>query len=592
MKTKHILLGSLVAMALQGLHAADMSKVYRTVVNYTETGFDPAKVSDEASSRVLENVFDTLVTYDYLARPSKLVPNVTDGMPTISADGTVYTFKIKPGIFFSDDPAFGGKKRELTAADFAYSIKRHVDPTINSPWGFLVQDHVKGLAELAKAAGKGKLNYDTAVEGLKVVDKYTLEITLDETNRNFLYILAMPCFSAVAREAIETYKDNTNAHPVGTGPFVLKEWKPGNKMVLEASPSFRKVVFDSAAGKDPVDAAIVKALKGKTLPIVGRIEYYVMEEEQPLWLSFASKQLDQAMVSQAVMSKVLVMDPKKPTEAHLTDEWVKQGIQLQRSPLLETIFDYFNMDDPVVGGDSKENVALRRAIAMSFPVNETIATIRRGQAVPANYIIPPGVAGHNPNFRAGAKYDIAAANALLDRFGFKVGADGYRTRPNGQPLVITQGTGTSAVEKQWNEYWQKGFDSLKIKLNFQYGKWNELNKASHEGKLQMWGMSWAADYPDGDNFMQLLYGKNSGDANSANFKNAEYDRLYEASRKLADGPQRNALFDQMNKIVMAQQPWVLRDVRIRNHVIQGYVKGYKHHPILAAAAWRYVDIQK
>lgn len=592
MKTKHILLGSLVAMALQGLHAADMSKVYRTVVNYTETGFDPAKVSDEASSRVLENVFDTLVTYDYLARPAKLVPNVTEGMPTISADGTVYTFKIKPGIFFSDDPAFGGKKRELTAADYAYSIKRHVDPTINSPWGFLVQDHVKGLAELAKAAGKGKLNYDTAVEGLKVVDKYTLQITLDETNRNFMYILAMPCFGAVAREAIEAYKDNTNAHPVGTGPFVLKEWKPGNKMVLEASPTFRKVVFDSVAGKDPVDAAIVKALKGKTLPIVGRIEYYVMEEEQPLWLSFASKQLDQAMVSQAVMSKVLVMDPKNPTDAHLADEWTKQGIQLQRNPQLETIFYYFNMDDPVVGGASKENVALRRAIAMSFPTMETIATIRRGQAMPVNYIIPPGVAGHNPNFRGAPKYDVAAANALLDRFGFKVGADGYRTRPNGQPLVITQGSGTAAIDKQWNEYWQKTFDGLKLKLNFQYGKWNELNKASHEGKLQMWGMSWTADYPDGDNFMQLLYGKNSGEANSANFKNAEYDRLYEASRKLADGPQRNALFDQMNKIVVAQQPWIFGDVRIRSHVTHSYVKGYKTHPILAAAAWRYVDIQK
>lgn len=591
MRKSTLFLASMAAMVMmQTAQAADMSKVLRTAVRYPETGFDPAKVDDLYSQMILENVLDPLVSYDYLAKPAKLIPNTVDALPTISADGKVYTFKIKPGTYFSDDPAFGGKKRELVAEDYVYSFKRFLDPTINSPYSFLLDGRLVGMDEVVKAAGKGPLNYDTPVEGIKAIDKYTLRLTLKNTNHNMMQILAMPVFGAVAREVIEAYKSNTNAHPVGTGPYVLKEWKPGSKIVLEASPSYRKVVFNSQPGKDAVDAEIVKALKGKTLPIVGRIEMSVIEEEQPLWLSFANKQLDYVGVQQAVMSEVLNINPQNPTEATLSDKYAKQGIRLHRLKKMETNYYFFNMDDPQVGGSSKEKIALRRAIAMGFPNLETIATIRRGQAVPANYIVPEGVAGHNPDFRAGVKYDLAAANALLDRFGYKVGADGFRTQPNGQPLVITMGSGTGAIDKQWNEYWQKEFDALKIKLGYQHGKWNELLKASREGKLQMWGSSWFADYPDGENFMQLLYGKNSGDSNGARFKDPEYDRLFEASLKLPDGSERNKLYDEMNKIVVAQQPWIFTDTRISNIVTQPNVKGFKPHALLNAP-WRYLDVQ-
>lgn len=592
MKRNRLALAALAAAMVSGsAFAADMNKVLRVTFNAPETGFDPAKVSDQYSNGVNENIFDSLVAYDYLARPVKLVPNTIEAMPTISPDGKVYTFKIQRGITFADDPAFKGKKRELTAADYVYSIKRHLDPTINSPWSFLVDGRFVGGDELVAKTGKGALDYDATMEGLKAVDDHTLQITLKETNFNMLAILAMPAFGAVAREVIEANAANTNAHPVGTGPYLLKEWKPGHLIVLEANPNFRKVVFAYTPGKDPVDIPVAKAMNGKTMPAIGRVEVSIIEEEQPAWLAFLNKQLDLNFIPQVALQEALVINPKNPLDVKLSDTYAKQGIQLQRVKQLEITYQFFHMPDPVVGGDSKEKIALRRAIAMAFPRSETIAAIRRGQAVPVNYIVPEGVAGHNPNFKGAVEYNPAKANALLDQFGYKKGSDGFRTLPNGQPLSIEQATQTAAIDKQWNEYWQKAFDSLKIKLTFKPGKWNEHNKANRNGQLQMWGLAWGADYPDGENFMQLLYGKNAGDSNSAFFKNAEYDKLFEASLKLPDGPERSKLYDQMNKIVVAQQPWIFGDTRVRSWVSHPHVKGYKAHPI-HEYAWRYLDIQK
>ena len=593
MKRSRFALAALTALLISGgAFAADMNKVLRVTFNAPETGFDPAKVSDMYSNRVCENIFDPLITYDYLARPAKLIPNTIEAMPTISKDGKVYTFKLKKGIYFADDPAFGGKKRELVAEDYVYSFKRHLDPTVNSQWSFLVEGRFVGADALVAKAGKNALDYNTPIEGLKALDKYTLQITLNDPAFNYSYILAMPAFGAVAREVIEANAANTNAHPVGTGPYTLKEWKPGSKIVLEANPNYRKDVFNFAPSKDAVDAGIIKALKGKSVPVCGRIEVSIIEEEQPNWLSFEDKQIDVNIISQAALQEALVIDPKNPLNVKLTDKYAKQGIQLQRIKDLEVTYTFFNMQDPVVGGEGKEKIALRRAIAMAFPRSETIAAIRRGQAVPVNYIVPEGVAGHNPNFKGATKFDPAAANALLDKFGYKKGADGWRMQPNGQPLSIEYATGTNAIDKQWNEYWQKAFDSLKIKLTWKYGKWNELSKANHQGKLQMWGLAWGADYPDGENFMMLLYGKNAGDSNSAWFKNAEYDKHFEASLALPDGAERNKLYDQMNKIAVAQQPWIFGDTRVRSWVAQPYVKGFKVHPILNANFWRYCDVQK
>ena len=172
---------------------AQGKKVLRTAFRTAETGFDPQQRDDRYSVGIMENIFEPLLTYDYLARPVRLVPLVAETVPKPEENGTRYTFKIRPGIMFADDAAFNGAKRELVASDVEYSIKRFCDPTNRSPYEWLFVNKLVGLDELTAQAKKvGKFDYEAKIEGLKVVDKYTIDFKLKEPDYNFLYVLAMP----------------------------------------------------------------------------------------------------------------------------------------------------------------------------------------------------------------------------------------------------------------------------------------------------------------------------------------------------------------------------------------------------------------
>jgi ABC-type transport system substrate-binding protein len=242
-----------------------------------------------------------------------------------------------------------------------------------------------------------------------------------------------------------------------------------------------------------------------------------------------------------------------------------------------------------VGGLSKEKIALRRAMAMAYPVAEEIKVVRNGQAVEAQFPIPPGVVGHDPGYRSSIKYDPAGANALLDKFGYKKGADGYRTLPDGKPLVIRYASRPDSLGRQQDEMWKKTFESIGIRMDVQKDKFAELLKLEKQCKLMMRTAAWIADYPDADNFMQLLYGKNVYQSNNACAVIPEYDKLYEQSLKLPDSPERNRLYHEMAKIIETYAPWRLDISRYRNMLVQARVQGYKKHPILHSE-WQYIDV--
>src|SRR5262245_26951653 len=237
-------------------------KVLRVTFQAAETGFDPVKVSDYYSGTVIEAIFERLLTYDYLARPAKLVPNVAVSLPTVSDNGKTYTLQLRRGIYFTPDPAFKGAQRELTAADYAYSIKRFLDPKHRSPYAFLFEGKVAGLDELAAQAKEtGRFDYDAKVTGLETPDRYTLRIRLKETDLNFSHVLAFSLVGAVAREVIEAYGDDTASHPVGTGPFMLKSYTRSSKIVLEANSGYRGKVWDFDPGTNPAFRQIAARMK-------------------------------------------------------------------------------------------------------------------------------------------------------------------------------------------------------------------------------------------------------------------------------------------------------------------------------------------
>ena len=586
--------GALVAMAAMaaldlaagvatgGAAAADMNKVLRISFNAGETGFDPIRVTDTYSNGVAEQIYEPLLTYDYLARPARLVPMTAEAMPQVTDNGKTWLVRLKKGIAFQSDPAFKGNKRALTVNDYVYAFKRLMDPRLRSPWQFILENKIVGLDALAEQARKsGAFDYDAKVAGLEVLDNHTLRIRLNDTDFNFGYYLAMPATAAQAREVVEAYEDS-NAHPVGTGPYVLKKWVRGSKIILEANPDYRNVVWDFQPSSDAYDMKLIAEMKGKKIPQIGVIDISIMEEGQSRWLAFQDAQLDYLNIPQEYTPKALVGDQLAP-------DLLKQGFRLQRVIDPDLTYTAFNFRDPVIGGSSKEKTALRRAIVMAFDTEEEIRVVRRGQAIPARTPIPPGVVGYNPKFQSAIKFDPVLANRLLDQFGYKKGPDGMRTLPDGKPLLLKMATETNAIDRDFNELWKKSMDRIGIRIEFVPQKFSDNYRAAKACQLMLWGQAWTADYPDGDNFMQLLYGPNTGQSNNGCYQSAAFDKLYDAAKKLPDSPERNKLYDQMSHQMEVDAAWRLGVHRIRNQIIRSEVKGYKKHPVLLYEV-KYLDV--
>jgi len=566
--------------------AADPNKVVRLSFEVAETGFDPVRVSDGYSATVNEAIFERLLTYDYLARPSKLVPMVAEAMPEVADEGRTYTFRLRKGIYFTPDPAFKGVKRELVAQDFVYSFMRFFDPANRAPYAFMLEGKIKGLDTLAAAAKKtGKFDYDAKLSDLEAVDRYTLRIRLARPDFNFLYVVANTNFGAVAREVIEAYRGETEAHPVGTGPYMLGEWKRASRIVLVANPDYRGFTWDFEANPgDAWDAALVKSMRGKQMPQVGRVEISIIEEFQTQWLAFRDKQHDLLNLPSAFRTEAFESDDK------LKPVLIEEGVSVYSFIEPEIIYTIFNFRDPVVGGFSKEKIALRRAMILAYRVEDDINIVRRRMAVAAEMPVPQGVVGHDPAYRSLNQRDPDLANRLLDRFGYKKGPDGFRRMPDGKPLVIRQATQSTVVDREHSELWKKSMDAIGIRIVFDVAPFQENFKAAKACKLMTWESAWSADYPDGDNFMQLLYGPNSLQSNNGCYESKAFDAFYEKARELPDSPERNRLFLEMSRQMEVDGAWSLHLSRERRWLVRPWVKGFKRHPILHAE-WQYMDIQ-
>ena len=560
----------------------DPQKVLRTEFPAAETGFDPAQVHDLYSNIVNEAIFEPLLTYDYLARPARLAPRAAEALPEMLDGGKVYVFKIRKGVYFADDPAFNGRKRELTAADFAYSIMRLGDPRVRSPWRYLVEEKIAGLAELIKAAEKtGRFDYDATLAGLQTLDTHTLKITLTGPDFNYPYVLATPTMGAVAREVVERYGPDIMAHPVGTGPYRLDKWARSARIELAINPNYRGHRWDYRPAETG-DDALVAAMQGKLLPAISRVEIAIMEEDQARLLAFQNRELDLFQLEGPLAPRMLDGDRLQPA-------YVAAGAKLSRIVDPEIQYPYLNMRDPVTGGQGKEKVALRRAILMAYNEQEENRVVHNGQGALIDYPVPPGVVGYLPGYRRTDATNVRLANALLDKFGYTTGADGWRTLPDGKPLQITLTTRPDSMGRQQEEMWKKTFDAIRVRMVSDKKKFPEILKAEKACQVQMRVNRWIADFPDGENFMQLFYSKNIGQSNTSCTDIPDYDKLYERAAQLPAGAERDALWVDMARLLEYHGALRVSMARHRNMIMQKHVIGYKKHPIILAD-WLYADI--
>lgn len=576
--------------ALPDSAAKPKRKVLRTAFNSAEVGFDPPQVSDRTSVAVNAHIFESPLTYDLLARPVQLRPQTAAGLPEVSADFKRFVFTIRPGIFFADDPVFQGRRRELVAQDYVYTVKRFYDPRLKTEHLYQFENaKILGLSELRQHAIERKtaFDYDREVTGLRALDRYRFEVRLAEPDPRFVYLFANAGYTgAVAREVVEAYAEDLLAHPVGTGPFRLKHWRRSSQIVLERNPGFREEIFEP--GEVPPDAqsqAIAQALRGRRLPLLDEVQISIIVETQPRWLAFNGGELD-------LLEMPTEVAPLALPGGQLAPNLRKRGVQAFTSYGADIGFSFFNMEDPVVGGLSPERVALRRAIVLGYDNEAEIRIVYKGQAVPAQTMLPQMVYGHDPALRSEAgRHDMARARALLDLYGYdQRDAEGYRLQPDGSRLTLRRaGTAGSSRQRMIDELWKKQMDALGLRIEFESATFGELIKKALAKQLMIWGYIWSVGDPDGDFILGMGYGPNAGQSNDAQFHLPAYDALYARQRLLANSPERWALLQQLNRLLLSYMPYQPHNHPLRVDLCQAGVRGFIRHPF-TRDGWRFVDL--
>jgi len=580
-------------LGTQASGASAPLKTLRVAFNTAEVGFDPPQVSANTSVVVNAHIFESPLTYDWLARPAKLTTQTAAALPEVSSDFKRFVFTIRPGIHFADDAAFKGnehgQKRELVAEDYVYTIKRYYDPRVRTEHLYQFENaKLLGLSELRRRVQKSKqlFPYDEPVAGLRSLDRYRFEVLLAEPDPRFVHVFANPGLTgAVAREVVEMYGDEIMAHPVGTGPFRLKSWRRGSSIVLERNPGFREQFFDAVAPEGDVEAhAMVAHLGGRRLPLVDRIDVSIIEEAQPRWLAFVGGELDQLLLPPEFAGVAV-------PQGRLAPYLARRGVQMQRAPGAQVKHSFFNFDDPQVGGYTPEKVALRRAVALAYDNQAEVRQIFQDQAVPAQSLFAPNTYGYDAQLKSElSAHDIPRANALLDVYGYlDRDSDGWRENPDGTPLVLRMASTSSQRQRQINELWKKNMDAIGVRMQFEEGTFGELIKRSLAGKLMMWGFTWSAGAPDGDFFLGLGYGPNADQSNDARFHLPAFDRIYERQRVLPDGAERSSLMREANRLLLAYMPYIPHLHPIDTDLCQPRVRGFMRHPF-ARDAWRFVDL--
>jgi ABC-type transport system substrate-binding protein len=560
--------------------------------------FDPPQIEDNSSGKVSAHVYDGLLAYHPYARPYQLQPSLAEAMPTVSEDGLTYTFTMRRGVTFHDDACFpGGEGREVDAHDVVWAFKRLAHPTVNSRGWWLFDDKIEGLnawREGLREELKGAVvdpaklpGMDRDVSGLRAIDDHTVQIRLTGPYPQFLWTLAMGYASIYPREAVEHYGAEFRNHPVGTGPFVLKEYNPVYRAVYEANPDYREqYVPDPVANPDErwpgweedVEAGLL-VNAGERIPMLDGMEIRFILEDQPRWLYFKNGYSD-------------FLNPPKDNVAdaipagELAPELKERGVTVQRWTELGTVYACMNTDDPLLS-----NVDVRRAIALAYDHAWTIENLYGGQAVLAKSLIPPGVAGYDPDYHPYQADDgtanVERARELLARAGYPDGIDPQ----TGRNLHLTfENSGSGLTQRQFADRFTDEMRRIGIEVTAVTNTFPQLTDKMRKKKFQITSLAWGFDYPDAQNILQLLYGPNKAPGvNSASFANAEFDALYEQAATLPDGPERTALYEQMAHIVADEVPWVPRVHRIRPNLQQPWLQGYKYTEV-NDQFWRYVAV--
>ncbi len=491
------------------------------IFRYNETqgieNLDPVMASNYQTIWPLQQCTEGLMEY---SKDMQLQPCLSSSYK-ISDDALTYTFLIRENIFFHNDDCFPDKKgREVTAKDFKYCFERVCDPRTKSRGSWLFRDRIKGALEYINSI-KNNVNNVKEIIGIQAMDDTTLVITLTKPFAPFLSILTMPYSFVYPKEAVEFYKENFGYHPVGTGPFKFVKWDFDRELVFEKNQNYWQ--------------------KNAVIKLDGFNVTFTRSAETE-YLDFTSGKLDYYSPTPEVLTQLLDENGK-----------LKPGndFELIRQPWLNTVYLGIQLDNEVPGGKGNilsDNKKLRQAVNYAIDRDKIIKYVLKFKGKPAeNGPIPVGMPGFSTDVK-GYKYDKIKAVKLLEEGGY----------PNGKGLSLKLIISNEETSKLMGEAIQAQLKEIGIDLQLDFIQGSTMRSSQVGGELSFWRGNWGADYFDPENFMALFYSKNKTPAgpNYTHFFNPKTDSLYELGLKETDFQKRKAIYNEMEKIIIDDSPWI------------------------------------
>lgn len=577
--------GLFTPMALgQGADGAKKLKVLQMPIRTDgPKSLDPAKGSTVYDNQACCQFYDTLIQQKYLYRPTKIVdftevcePSLLAEMPKVKdlpSGGQEWSFKLRTDAKFSDDACFpGGKGRAVTSDDVFYSWRRLADPAYEYENFWVLQDTIEGFdaykqAQADAVKGGAKFDYAAPVSGFRKLSDTEFTVTLVRPVVRFGWVLTMFQTSVVCREAVEKYGNIFGKHPVGTGAFILKnedDWKPGQFLHMYRNPTYRPEKYPSQC--NPSDKALgLDKPAGTMLPIVDKVEITFYVPDPAMWQDFVDGKIGYTQVPAEYFEKAFVKRTRK-----LKEDWAAKGITSHAIPLLDFIFDGFNMEDKVLGGYTPERIKLRQALSLAFDLAERNESFYNGINTVYDGPIPPGLDGFPEDGDGPVSYrgpDLTKARKLLAEAGY----------PDGKGLPeIDYYTSKGGNNPEQCQMFIRQLARIGVKLNPKLVDFSELIDNINRKKAMMFGFAWGSDYPDPENNLAMFYSKNvSPGSNHFNYNRPEYDKMYEKILVMKPGAERTKIIETMRDLLVEDTPYLGSMGRTRYYLVNPWYKNFK-----------------
>jgi peptide/nickel transport system substrate-binding protein len=524
-------------------------KKYGGIYHMNEVGdirtLDPARLNDAPSHHVVHQICDLLLDFD---SSLTLQPELAESWEA-SGDGMTYTYHLRKGILFQDSPAFpNGKGREMKASDVKYCFDRILDARAQTLGASYFTDKVKGAEEYYKATGAGNLSREaeaTGVTGFRVVDDYTFAIDLIKPFAAFKNYPALGFCYIYPKEAVDKYGQDFFSHLVGTGPFVLDHWTKDQELVLKRNPHYWR--------KDEA---------GNQLPLLDGITYTFIKDEKQQINEFKLGHLEEAYRIPTEFFRSVIDESGKVTAEY-------SEYRLDRIPALST--QYYGM---LTISDPFKDRRVRQAFNYAIDRERLIKFVLQGQAAgPAIHgLVPGSLPGYDVGKLKGYSFNLDTARALMAAAGYP-GGKGF---PAVQLLLNSGGGRNELIAEAMQDMLNKG---LGLNITLKVLEWPQYLDQTENAKAPLYRAGWIADYPEPENFLNLLYSKNiapSGPSpiNSTRYSNPKFDALFEQALSTLDDAARYALYLQAEQIAIDDAPMIFIYHDLDYRLVQPYVRGY------------------